>query len=846
MVDGLVQDIRFGIRMLTKSPGFTAVAALSLALGIGANTTIFTLINAVRLKMLPVGDPAALVILRWSAPDGVPTPARSTWGSSRSEGGRQSGTSFSYPAFLALREHNQAFSSMFGFVNLGRVSVTASGEPGLGQAQLVTGGAFETMGLPMALGRGITDEDDKVGAEPVAVISHGYWQRRFGGDPAIIGRSIAVNGKPVSIVGITPARFTGLNPGNADDLWMPLQSIRVISPDRTRGGENFGRNDFWWVPMMGRLKPGIEVAAAQANVETVFKQMAMEGIKVTGTPPVIPSVELTPGGQGLDQIRRELDKPLTIMMVVVFLVALIACANVANLLLARAAVRRKEIAVRLSLGTNRARLIRQLLTESALLAGLGSALGFALAWAGSRFMLGMMGRGDRPMTLDLTPDLTILAFTAAAGIITTLVFGLAPALRATSIEPFATLRESSGGAGGGRTIGLARGLVVGQVALSLVLLAGASLFVRTLHNLRSVDVGFEESGLLLFGVNGRQAGFTGTELADLYERIQDRLEALPGVRSATMTPFPLLASSASSYSFSVPGYVPKPDERMNARVLHVGSRFFETMGLPIALGRGLEPQDRDGAPLVAVANQALVKKYMEGATGLGRTISFGRDGENPVEIVGIAGNAKYDRLRGDVLPTLYIPMRQSLDTLNAAFFEVRTTREPLSMVPDARKAVAAVNPGLPLYEIKSQTQQIDQLLLPERMFATLTSFFGLLALALVCVGLYGIVSYGVAMRTTEIGVRMALGARSSDIVGMVLKETAALVGKGVALGLPIAFASGHFAASVVAGLLFGLEPTDAFSLGAATVAMILIGSLAGFLPARRASSVAPMAALRCE
>jgi|CXWL01.1.fsa_nt_gi predicted permease len=846
MVDGLVQDIRFGIRMLTKSPGFTAVAALSLALGIGANTTIFTLINAVRLKMLPVGDPAELVILRWSAPDGIPTPARSTWGSSRSEGGRQSGTSFSYPAFLALREQNQVFSSMFGFVNLGRVSLTASGEPGLAQAQLVTGGAFETLGLSLALGRGISDEDDKVGAEPVGVISHGYWQRRFGGDSAIVGRSVAVNGKPVSIVGVTPARFTGLNPGNADDLWMPLQSIRVISPDRTRGGENFARNDFWWVPLMGRLKPGMEAAAAQANVETVFKQMAMEGITVTGTPPVIPSVELTPGGQGIDQIRRELDKPLTIMMVVVFLVALIACANVANLLLARAAVRRKEIAVRLSLGTNRARLIRQLLTESALLAGLGSALGFALAWAGSRFMVGMMGRGDRPMTLDLTPDLTILAFTAAAGILTTLVFGLAPALRATSIEPFATLRESTGGAGGGRTIGLARGLVVGQVALSLVLLAGASLFVRTLHNLRNVDVGFEESGLLLFGVNGRQAGFTGAELADLYERIQGQLEALPGVTSATMTPFPLLASSASSYSFSVPGYVPKPDERMNARVLHVGSRFFETMGLPLALGRGLEPRDRDGAPLVAVANQALVKKYMEGTTGLGRSLSFGRNGENPVEIVGIASNAKYDRLRGDILPTLYIPMRQSLDTLNAAFFEVRTTLEPLSMVPDARKAVAAVNPGLPLYEIKSQAQQIDQLLLPERMFATLTSFFGLLALALVCVGLYGIVSYGVAMRTTEIGVRMALGARSFDIVGMVLKETASLVAKGVALGLPVAFASGHFAASVVAGLLFGLEPTDAFSLGAATLVMILIGSLAGFLPARRASCVAPIAALRCE
>jgi len=846
MLDGLVQDVRFGGRMLAKSPGFTLVAALSLALGIGANTTIYTLINAVRLKMLPVSDPTQLVILRWSAPDGIPTPARSTWGSSRSEEGRQSSTSFSYPAFQAIRDRNQVFSSMFGYVNLGRLSVAADGQPGLAQAQLVTGGAFDTLGLLLALGRGISVEDDKASAEPVAVISHGYWQRRFGANPGIVGKSVLVNGKPVSIVGVTPARFLGISPGSADDMWMPLATIRLIAPERVRDGAAFTQNDFWWVPMLGRLKPGMEMAAAQANVETIFKQMVMEGITVTGTPPVIPSVELTPGGQGLDQIRRELDTPLTIMMAAVFVVALIACANVANLLLARAAVRQKEIAVRLSLGTNRLRLVRQLLTESALLAALGTALGFALAFAGSRLMLGMMGRGDRPMVLDLSPDLTVLAFTAAAGALTTFVFGLAPALRATAIEPFATLRETTAGAGGGKTIGLARVLVVGQVALSIVLLAGASLFVRTLHNLRNVDLGFEESDLLLFGVNGLQGGAKGAELADLYERIQANLEAVPGVKSATMTPFPLLASSSSNYSVTIPGYVPKAEERVGARVLHVGNRFFETMGLPLAMGRVLGPRDREGAPLVAVANQAFVRKYMAGTTGLSRTFSFEREGTDPVEIVGIANNAKYDRLRGDIPPTLYIPMRQNLGSLNAAFFEVKVTRDPLSIIPGARKAVAAVNPGLPLYEIKTQTQQIDQLLLPERMFATLTTFFGALALALVCVGLYGIVSYGVAMRTTEIGVRMALGARSADIVRMVLRETASMVSKGVAIGLPIAFAAGHFATKVLASLLFGLEPTDAVSLGAATLVMILIGSLAGVLPARRASTVLPMTALRYE
>jgi predicted permease len=332
----------------------------------------------------------------------------------------------------------------------------------------------------------------------------------------------------------------------------------------------------------------------------------------------------------------------------------------------------------------------------------------------------------------------------------------------------------------------------------------------------------------------------------VYERIQTNLDRVPGVASSTMTPYPLLSSSSSNYSLNVPGYTPVPGERPNVRVLNVGSRFFETMGLPLMIGRGVDARDGDTAPLVAVANEAMAKKYYGGPNALGRTFSFDRDGKNAVEIVGIAKNAKYDRLRGDVLPTVYIPMRQSLRSLNAVYFEVRTTRDPLSIVPDVRKAVAAVNPGLPLYEIKTQAEQIDQLLLPERMFASLTSFFGLLALALVCVGLYGIVSYGVAMRTTEIGVRMALGARTRDIVAMVLRETATLVSGGVAIGLPVAIAIGHFAASVVAALLFGLQPTDAVSLGAATLAMALIGLLAGVVPARRASAVAPMAALRCE
>ncbi|MEO8362551.1 MAG: ABC transporter permease, partial [Vicinamibacteria bacterium] len=763
-----------------------------------------------------------------------------TWGSSRVENGRYSGTSFSYPAFEKMRNQNTVFSSMFGFANYGRASITADGEPSLAQAQMVSGGAFEVLGARPSLGRTISASDDLAGAAPVAMLGHGYWQRQFGGDPAIVGRSISVNGKPVAVIGVAAANFIGITPGSSDEMWMPLSQMTLIAPERVGNGEAYKQNDFWWVLMMARLKPGIASAQAQANVDTIFKQGAMDGISPKETP-TVPSVLLDPGGQGIDRLRRDLDKPLSIMMAVVFLVALIACANVANLLLARAAVRQKEIAVRLSLGTNRARLVRQLLTESALLAGLGTAFGCVLAFFGSKLLLSMMGRTG---AVDLSPDLRVLGFTTVAAIVTTLLFGLAPALRATSIEPFATLRENTAGALGGRTLRLARVLVVGQVALSLVLLAGASLFARTLHNLRQVDPGFNASGILLFGVNAAQAGLKGPELMDLYERIRTRIESTPGVKSATMTPYPLLSSSSSSYSVTVPGYTPQPKERMNPRVLQVGQRFFETMELPLKLGRPLDARDVDTAPKVAIANLAFAQKYL-GDAPVGRTISFSP--ETPgVEIVGVAANAKYDRLRGDIQPTLYLPMAQSLRSLGTTHFEVRTTGEPLSLVPEMRKAVAAIHPGLPLFNVKSQADQIDELLLSERLFATLTTFFGGLALALVCVGLYGIISYGVTMRTTEIGVRMAIGARSNDILSMVLRETGGLVSKGVLLGAPIALAAGSFASKFIEGLLYGVESTDAASLVAATVVMALIGSLAGVLPARRAAVIAPMSALRAE
>jgi predicted permease len=856
-MEGILRDVRFGLRGLVKAPGFTAVATISLALGIGANTTIFTLINAVRLKMMPVEDPGRLVVLRWAAPEGATTPNRSLWGSSRRENGQYTSTSFSYPAFLALRDRNQAFSSMFAFVNMGRVSVAADGEAGLARAQMVTAGMFETLGIRPARGRSIAADDDRAGAPPVAVVSHAYWERRFGGDPGVLGRRVDVNGKAFEIVGVAPKGFTGIDTGNADDLWLPLQQLTLISPESVGNGDSFLRNDNYFVLMMARLQPDTSLAAAQSHANGIFQAQALEGLQTAGPPPgaspgaaqvVAPSIVLDPGGAGLDQVRRDLERPLNILMAVVAAVALIACANVANLLLARAAMRQREIAVRLSLGTNRGRLVRQLLTESGLLAALGTLLGTGLAFGGGRAMLALMARGERPMVLDLTPDLRVLAFTVVLALATTLLFGLAPALRATNLEPFQTLRDTAASAGGGRTLGLARGFVVFQVALSLTLLASAGLFIRTLQNLKKVEVGFEESGLLVFSVNAAQAGYRGAELHDLYERIQTGLEGIPGVLSASMTPHALLSGSSMNRSLTAAGYVPAPNERTSARVLLVGNRFFETVRLRVPQGRVFEPRDREGAPLVAIANQAFVRKYFKGENAIGRTFSYGLGSpqQPPIEIVGVAADARYDRLRGDFPPTIYQPFRQAMNFPGPMTFSVRANRAPLSIAPDVRKAVAAVHSGLPIYEMKTLDAQIDQLLQAERLFAGLTTFFGALALALVCVGLYGIVSYGVAVRTTEIGVRMALGARAEDVMSMVLRETGRLVSKGVAIGVPLALGVSYAAARFADGLLFGVDAVDAPSLAAALAVMAVIGVLAGALPAKRASSVAPMKALRCD
>jgi predicted permease len=847
----LFQDLRYGLRMLARSPGFAVVAVLSLALGIGANTAIFTLINAVMLKMLPVKEPQQLVLLDYAAKEWPKPFVNSMDGSSSGGVGRYTSTSFSYRTFQEIHARNQAFSSVFGFAMIGRANVGANGEVGLAQAQVVTSEYFSGLGVQPSIGRTFSQQDDRPGAPPVAVISYGYWQRRFGGDRAIAGKAITVNGVPATVIGVTPPEFFGLSPGSSIDISLPLSLRPQLTPGPNGPANNYlTDSSYWWVLIMGRLKAGITAPQATAGLDGIFKQSISAGLaSPPGEDAVWPTIELAPGSQGLDYLRRQFSKPLWVLMTVVGLVLLIACTNVANLLLSRAAARQKEIAVRLSIGATRARLVRQLLTESVLLASLGGLFGLLLAYWGSNLLVGFMSRSDARMLLDLRPDLKVLGFTAAVCLLTGLLFGLAPALRATRLDLTPALKQGAGTLSLGRLrLGLPKVLVVVQVALSLVLLFGAGLFVRTLVNLQNVDVGFRVDHLLIFGVDGIKGGYKGAAQANLYDRVQERIRALPGVKSVSMSHIALLASSMTSYGgISVPGYVPKAGQRSSIRVLYVGAGFFETMGIPLLLGRTFGVRDDEAAPKVAVVNEKVARLYFGAENPVGRGFSFNSKAATPdTEVVGVVRNAKYEGVRADDPPIIYVPFRQNLNRLRSMTFEVRTAGNPNAVISAVRKAVQYVDPNLPLFNVKTQQAQLDEIMMQERLFAKLSSFFGFLALLLACVGLYGTMSYAVERRTGEIGIRMALGAQRGDIFGMVLREILLLVLAGAVIGVPAALAASRSAAKLISTMLFGLKPGDAMTLAFVTAGMIVIAAAAGLLPARRASQVSPMAALRTE
>jgi len=851
--DEMFQDLRFGVRMLRTHQGFTMVAVLSLALGIGANTAIFSLINAALLKTLPVKDPQQLVFFMVAGPRGT-------------------GTGFSYPLVEQFNRSNHSFTGMIAANTAGRMRLTEPGTGGqveLVQAGRVSGNFFAVLGVGAVAGRTLTEDDDQpTGAQPVAVISYNFWKRRFGLDPDVVGRKITLDDFPFTVVGVAPPGFFGIEVGSGPDLWWPIRMTPQVIP----GSQLLNDSDTRWLYAMARLKPGIDVEQARAEMDAVFRQQLNE-IAPERLASFTPTqrqnhfeqhIQLVAGGRGFTWLRERVKQPLLILMTVVGLVLLIACANVANLLLARAAGRRKEIAVRLALGAGRFRLIRQLLTESLLLAALSGALGLLLAQWGARLLLAYLPQ-ERTASFDLSPDTSVLGFTLAVSMLTGVLFGLAPALGATRLDLNSSLKDAIGGSGGRSRLTPHKLLIVTQVALSLFLLVGAGLVVRSLRNLKNVDAGFDRENVTLFSLN-TSSGYTLAQRVNLYRQALERLEALPGARAASLASFSLLSGSGSNSNIVVEGYANQPDEDMDCHRLWVGPKYFATMGIPLLQGRDFGPQELQpqgglpvdlptasqpprpsatpSAPIAAVINQTMARYFFRDGNPLGRRFRLqqGPLQHLPIEVIGVIKDAKYYNLREQTPRTFYLSFFQRPREGTAGTMLLRSFADPTSTAAAIQRTVRELDPQVQVLNLRTMNEVVDVSLLQERFVAQLGSFFSLFALLLASIGLYGVMSYAIARRTREIGIRMALGARATDVIRLVLRETLLLVGAGVVIGLGAAFA----ATRLVASLLFGLSPTDPLTIALAALLMLIVAALAGYLPARRAARVDPMAALRYE
>ena len=838
MEDEMFQDLRFGVRMLLKQPGFTLVAVLSLALGIGANTAIFSLLDAVLLKSLPVEEPEKLVLFG----NGVETGLNNGFPN-------KSWELFSYPFYQEVRQRQEVFTEVAAILNnprgpYGVVNIRgASGEAQKLNLQLVSGTYFSVLGVQASLGRTFTDADEQqAGGPPVAVISYDWWQRRLGGDPAAVGATISARQTVYTIIGVAPKEFFGTTVGQAPDLWVPL-ALEEQSPSSLWSGVH--KQEAQSLYLIARLKNGVLAEQASAAVNLLFKQSLQERAGAQPSPERLQaieraSIELTPVGRGLSTLRREFSLSLRILMAVVGLVLLIACANVANLLLARAAVRQKEFAVRLAVGAGRTRLIRQLLTESLLLASFGGIAGVLLAWWGSRLLVLMVSTGATALPLDVTPNARILGFTLLASLLSAVIFGIAPALRAARIEPNAALK---GGKGAPQTTSqspLGKALVVAQVALSLVLLVGAGLFVRTLINLQNQPTGFKQENVMLFRLYTFMLGYEDAQYAPLMREIEEKVKAVPGVQSASFASFIFNFSTVFADSRVFTDGPEQPEGQRSVRQNLVGTDYFTTMGIPLIAGRSFSPHDTATSPKVAIISEAMAERFFPHGSPLGKRFgTYGRP-RNEFEIVGVVKDAKYRAVTEQWRPMAYYPHAQIPQPLES--FVVRFSGAPAALVPQVRRAIQEVNRNLPVDEVVSLSDHIGRSLAQQKLVARLASFFGLLALLLACVGLYGVLSYAVARRINEIGIRLALGAQSRDVLWLVLREALTLVLIGVVIGLLAALAATRTAST----LLFGLQPNDPLTITLATLLLLTIAALAGYLPARRAARVDPLVALRDE
>ena len=861
----LWQDLRYGARMLMKQKGITIIAVLSLALGIGANTALFSIVDAMLLKMLPVKEPNRLVLFRSMAPREFSTGSYSGNSDTDPVTGQRRMTSFPFQSYQRMREQESALSDVFAFGDVG-FNVSADGQADVAGGQAVTGNYYAGLGVQAMLGRVLTDEDDKASASPVAVISHRYWQKRFGGNEAIVGKQINLNNVGFTIIGVTPPGFEGTSDvGSTQDVTIPIAWEPALNIEKERS-RMYGAG-VWWLRVMGRLKPGATAEQARAQLENAFHQSVVEhraarqaqaqangGNAINALDPKqYPRLFLDPGGQGEMNTRKYYASSLYLLLGVVGLVLLIACANVANLLLSRAAGRQKEIGLRLALGASRGRLIRQLLTESVLLSAIGGALGVLFAlWIKD----GLLAVNDwGPKSLEPKLDWRVLGFTMALSLLTGIVFGLAPAWKATKVDLTPTLKDSGRGSSAVSRSLLSRGLVVTQVALSLLLLVGAGLFVQTLLNLQRVEPGFNTQNLLLFDIRPGLIGYKDEKLTQLYERATERLEAVPGVKAVTFSRTPLLARSSSSRGMWLRDALNVPPdsegrikETGEVYIHQVRENFLEAMQIPLLAGRGLTPRDDANSQRVVVVNQTFANKYFPNENPIGKRVTFDPQKPDEVEIIGLVKDAKYTSQRAEIPPTAYSPWRQELRSMSGTTIEVRTAGDPNNSIVAIRQAMREVEEKLPLANIRTQVEQAENTLRMERLFAKLMTLFGLLAQQLASIGLFGVMAYAVSQRTHEIGIRMALGAERSDVLKMVMRQGMILALIGIALGLVGSYVLTKYLESwmSLSKMLFGVKPNDPLTYGVIAFGLTLVALLACFIPAWRATKVDPMIALRCE
>jgi predicted permease len=828
----ILQDIRYGFRQLRKSPGFTIVAVLSLALGIGVNTTIFSLLNAVWMRSLPVRDPHQLRIVNWSGYN--VELSHWTGGAADADGGRgrsgaQIHNSFPYPLYRDFKEQVAGCSDVFAFFGLNGLTVIGPKGAKTTDAMMVSGDFFEGYGAKALIGRTTSPGDESPEAEPVAVITYRFWEKEYNLDSGVIGQMVTINGYQFTIIGVMPRAYCGPQIGDMAQIYVPMSAQPLL-----HNHHPLDARDHWWVNIMVRLKPKTDESQVTATMEGLFVQTLSAPSQ--GSRMDDPHILLVDGSRGLLGMRKQIALGLTVLMLAVGLVLIIACANLAGLLLARGAARRQELTIRAAMGAGRARLIRQLLTESLILSLVGAGLGLLLAIWIEVILLGFVPDTLESFHLSIGTDLRVLLFTLGAAVVTSLLFGLLPALRVTRVDLCSGLK-------GQRTLGvpglhLGKVLVAAQVSLSVLLVVGTGLLLQTLINLHQTELGFSTDRILVFGVNPSQAGYKDANSVKFYDQVEANISGLPGVRSVALSSDSLLGGRRAGWGFSIPGRSQQENQDMMADTLNVSEAFFQTMGIPLLRGRAFEHTDTLSQPSVVIINEAFVRTYFPNEDPLNQSIRMGNN--KFYQIVGLCADAKYERVQRDVEPTLYFSHRQA--TPGAMFFEVRTAGDPLTLVPAVRKIVADLDRTIPLENVSTQLQLFKTSITSERIFTYLCGSLALLGILLSCIGLYGLLAFMVNRRTNEIGVRLALGARPCDIAWPVIRNALWLAGFGLMVGIPVALVF----VRVLRSVLFGVNLYDPITIVLSVVIVLLVAALAAWIPARRAAKIDPMEALRYE